>query len=190
MSTEEDAKVSGVLMPSTRTITAERHATTSRIMHWIIAVLVLATWPFGMVIKFVKSEVSLDFYLIHESLGFLVLWLMLVRVGNKLLTRPPRPERHEIERIAAASVHGLFYVFLIVMPVSGFLATNAHGFPFSWFGVLPIWSPIGKSPDIAGTLSAIHTVSAWIVLTLFALHMGAVLMHHVIRRDNTLYRML
>lgn len=171
-------------------ISVERHPATTRILHWIIAVLVLATWPLGMVIKFVKNEVSLDFYMVHESLGFLVFWLMLLRVGNKLVARAPPAEGPPIERFAATSVHGLLYLFLIVMPVSGFLATNAHGFPLVWAGLVPVWSPIGKTPDIAWTLSAIHAFSAWTLLALFALHFGAVLLHHVIRRDHTLYRML
>ncbi|PRX05967.1 UNVERIFIED_ORG: cytochrome b561 [Martelella mediterranea] len=171
-------------------INIERYPATTRVLHWLIAALVLLTWPLGMVIKFVKNEVSLDFYLVHESLGFLVLWLMLLRVGNRLLTTKPDDHGPRIERIAAASVHGLFYVFLIIMPVSGFLATNAHGFPFTWFGVLPIWSPVGKAPEIAPVLSAIHLATAWILLVLFVLHIGAVLMHHVIRRDFTLYRIL
>lgn len=169
---------------------SQRYPSSTRLLHWLIAALVLATWPLGFVIHFIKNEAALDFYLIHESLGFLVLWLMLVRVGNKLIARKPPAEGPAIERIAAASVHGLLYAFLIIMPVSGFLATNAHGFPLSWFGLLPIWSPIGKTPDIAWTLSAIHEWSAWILLGLFALHFAAVLFHHVIRRDITLYRMI
>ncbi|GAB4543292.1 MAG: cytochrome b [Roseibium sp.] len=167
-----------------------RHAGTTRILHWIVAVLVLLTWPLGLMIGFTKQEVQLDFYLVHESLGFLVLWVMLLRIGNKLVTRSPEADGPAIERIAAASVHGLLYAFLIIMPVSGFLATNAHGFPLKWFGLVEVWSPIGKSPDIAWTLSAIHEWSAWILLALFAVHIGAALFHHVIRRDWTLYRIL
>lgn len=171
-------------------ITVERYPGTSRILHWIIAVLVLATWPLGFVIEFIKKDWSLTFYMLHESLGFLVLWLMLVRVGNKLLAGSPATNAPQIERIAANTVHGLLYVFLIVMPISGFLATNAHGFPLKWFGIIDVWSPIGKSPEIADTISTVHTFSAWALLVLFALHIGAVMMHHVIRRDNTLYRIL
>lgn len=167
-----------------------RYSTPSRILHWIVAGLVLATWPLGLMIGFVKKEVSLDFYLVHESLGFLVLWFMLLRVGARLTSRAPLHDGPRIEQIAAHGVHGLLYLFLIIMPVSGFLATNAHGFPLTWFGVIPVWSPIGKSPDIAWTLSGIHAWSAWILLGLFALHIGAILMHHVLKRDTTLYRML
>ncbi|MEJ8474239.1 cytochrome b [Roseibium algae] len=167
-----------------------RHAGTTRLLHWLIAALVLMTWPLGIVIQFVKSDVALNFYILHESLGFLVLWLMLVRVGNKLTAQKPPAEGPFLERMAASAVHGLLYAFLIIMPLSGFLATNAHGFPLKWFGVLTVWSPIGKSPDIAWTLSAIHEWSAWILLGLFILHFGAVIFHHVIKRDTTLYRIV
>lgn len=175
---------------SPATITVERYPAISRILHWIIAALVLATWPLGFVIEFIKKDWSMTFYMLHEGLGFLVLWLMLVRVGNKLLSTSPVSDAPKIEKVAANTVHGLLYVFLIVMPVSGFLATNAHGFPLKWFGLIDIWSPIGKSPEIADSISAVHTFSAWALLVLFALHIGAVVMHHVIRRDNTLYRIL
>lgn len=168
----------------------QRYAGRLRILHWVIAVLVLATWPLGLMIGFVKDNVKLDFYLVHESLGFLVLWLMLLRIGARLTSSAPQVDAPYVEKAAAHTVHGLLYVFLIVMPVSGFLATNAHGFPLTWFGLVTVWSPIGKSPDIAFTLSAIHAWSAWILLALFALHFAAVIFHHVIRRDVTLYRIL
>lgn len=161
-----------------------------RSLHWLVAALVFATWPLGLMIGFVKDDVKLDFYLVHESLGFLVLWLMLLRTGARLTGTMPPAEGSKPERLAAGIVHGLLYVFLVVMPVSGFLATNAHGFPLVWFGLLPVWSPLGKSPDIAWVLSAVHEWSAWILLGLVALHLGAALLHHVIRRDQTLFRIL
>ncbi|XUY28720.1 cytochrome b [Agrobacterium sp. rho-8.1] len=168
----------------------QKYSRASRAMHWIVALLVFATWPLGLMIGFVKDDVKLDFYLLHESVGFLVLWLMLLRVGARLYQQAPPIEGPAIERRAAHTVHGLFYIFLIIMPVSGFLATNAHGFPLEWFGILPIWSPLGKSPDVASMLSAVHEWSAWIVLALFTLHMVAVIFHHLIRRDTTVYRIL
>jgi cytochrome b561 len=167
-----------------------RYCGASRVLHWITALLVFLTWPLGLMIGFVKDQVKLDFYLVHESFGFLVLWVMLLRVGARLSQAAPPMTGPAIERIAAQTVHGLIYIFLIIMPVSGFLATNTHGFPLQWFGLVWVWSPLGKSPEIAPTLSAIHEWSAWIVLGLFALHMLAVIFHHLIRRDATLYRIL
>jgi cytochrome b561 len=168
----------------------ERFRPALRILHWVVAVLVFLTWPLGLMIGFVKDDVKLDFYLVHESLGFLVLWVMLLRIGFRITRPVPSRIAPAIERLAADSVHGLLYLFLVLMPVSGFLATNAHGFPLKWFGLFTVWSPIGKAPDIAWTLSAIHEWSAWILFALFALHIGAALFHHVVRRDETLYRIL
>lgn len=166
------------------------YAALPKLLHWVIAALVFAIWPLGLMIGFVKDEVKLDFYMVHESLGFLVLWLMLLRVGARLTFAAPPPDGPRLERIAARSVHGLIYVFLIVMPVTGFLATNAHGFPLQWFGLFTVWSPISKTPDIAWTLSAIHEISARVLLVLVGLHLAAALFHHVIKRDGTLYKML
>lgn len=167
-----------------------RYPARMRVLHWLVAMLVLAVWPLGMMIKFTREDVKLDFYLLHESLGFIVLWLMLVRIGVRLTASPRPSPAPGIEGLASRTVHGLLYLLLAIMPISGFLATNAHGFPLDWFGILPVWSPLGKSPEIAPVLSAIHTASAWILLSLFALHIGAVFYHHVIRRDATLYRIL
>jgi cytochrome b561 len=167
-----------------------RYRPALRVLHWLVAVLVFVTWPLGLMIDFVKDEVKLDFYLVHESLGFLVFWIMLLRIGLRATSPSPPRDVPALERLIASSVHGALYVFLVLMPVSGFLATNAHGFPLKWFGLFTVWSPIGKAPDIAWTLSAIHEWSAWILLFLVALHIGAALFHHIVRRDETLYRIL
>ena len=168
----------------------QRYPASLRLLHWTVALLVLATWPLGIVIKFIRDDVKLSFYLIHESLGFLLLWIMLARVIVRLTSRVPDAVSTGLSAFAAEAVHRFLYAFLVIMPVSGFLATNAHGFPLTWFGFIPIWSPIGKDPSAAPWLSTIHTWSAWILLAFIALHLAGVLFHHVVRRDNTLFRML
>lgn len=169
---------------------ASAYAPSLRLLHWLVALLVLSVWPLGYMIKFVRDEVKLDFYMLHESLGFIVLWLMLLRIGARLTRRAPEPLTHGAERHVANVVHILLYVLLVVMPVTGFLATNAHGFPLQWFNLVAIWSPIGKAPDIAPIFSMMHEWSSWILLALFALHIAGVIFHHTIRRDGTLYRIL
>lgn len=167
-----------------------RHRPALRALHWAIALLVFMVWPLGMSLDAFEGELKLNLYVVHESGGFLVLWLMLVRVGVRL-TGPVRPdERRDIFWFMAMVVHTLLYVALIVMPVSGFLATNAHGFPFSFAGIIPIPSPIGKAPEIAPIFSAVHFVVARILLVLVVLHLAGVAFHVVIRRDGTLRRML
>lgn len=162
-----------------------------RILHWIIAVLVLAALPFGAVIKFIAEESKTTFYLIHESIGFIILWFMLARVAVRLIRRPPpTTEENPLLRTVASTVHYALYAALILQPIFGFLATNAYGFPFKLFGLIPIPSPIGKNMEIAPYLMGVHIFVGYSILALFCLHIGGVLFHQVIRRDQTLYRML
>lgn len=161
-----------------------------RIVHWIIAVLVFAIWPLGMLLKYFRDDVKLDFYMLHESFGFLVLWLMLLRLGMRLTAQALPPHADDWTGKLARVVHMLLYLALIIMPVSGFLATNAHGFPLQWFGLVPVWSPVGRAPAIAPYFSIIHTGTAWFILALVCLHIAGALFHRIIRQDDTFQRML
>ena len=169
---------------------AARYSAGIRVLHWIVAALVLVVWPLGMVIEFVAEDQKTVFYLLHESFGFLILWIMLARLTLRLLRGAPEREPLPLwqERLAEG-VHIALYVALIAMPVFGFLATNAFGFPLSLFGVLPIPNPIGKNEALAPIFMTIHAGLGWAILVLFFLHLGGVIQHHVLRRDTTLYRM-
>ncbi|MES1926615.1 cytochrome b/b6 domain-containing protein [Salinisphaera sp. T31B1] len=163
----------------------------ARAFHWLVAVLVFAVWPLGAVIEYVKDDAKTSFYLWHESLGFTVLWLMLARLCVRFLTRrPPRPAMPRWQAGLADSVQWALYLALIAMPISGFLATNAHGFPLEWFGLLPVWSPIGKAPDLAPVLSSIHGWISWTILALVITHVLGALYHRIWRHDDLLSRML
>ncbi|RFC63343.1 cytochrome b [Fulvimarina endophytica] len=167
-----------------------RYAPTSRVFHWIVAALVLVVWPMGMVIAFVADEHKTAFYLLHESFGFLVLWLMLARLAVRLIRGAPSPQpMPSWQKRMAGVVHIALYAALIAMPIFGFLATNAFGFPLSLFGILPIPSPVGKNDDLAKIFMTVHVTLGWTILVLFVLHLGGVLHHHLIRRDAVLYRM-
>jgi cytochrome b561 len=141
-----------------------------------------------MLLKYFKDDVKLDFYLLHESFGFLVLWLMLLRLGIRLTRGRPAYQRDWTGTLSRI-VHWLLYFALVLMPVSGFLATNAHGFPLRWFGILPVWSPIGRQPEIAPFLSVLHASTAWLILALVGLHIAGALFHRIIRRDDVFQRM-
>ena len=163
----------------------------ARCFHWLVAVLVFAVWPLGALISVVGEDVRTGFYFWHESLGFVVLWLMLARLCVRFLTTTPGPPAG-LPRALAGLAHAnqwALYLVLIAQPVVGFLATNAHGFPLDWFGLGTVPSPVGESPALAETLSAIHYWLAWAVLALVGLHVAGVLYHRVIRHDGVLARM-
>jgi cytochrome b561 len=171
--------------------TSDRYSVPLRLMHWAIVVLVLATFPLGAVIKFIGPETQMSFYTLHESFGFLVFWAMLLRIVVRSATRAPAPQDMPyVLHLAAHTVHGLLYVALVLQPMTGFLANCANGFFLDWFWLVPIACPVDRNPDLAKILLGAHVVGAYTILTLFLLHMGGVVFHHVIRRDNTLYRII
>jgi cytochrome b561 len=163
-----------------------------RVMHWIVAALVLVVLPVGFVIDFIKDESQAPFYMVHESFGFLILWAMLLRLWIRMREKPPshpHPGPALLHRLACA-VHTGLYIALITQPILGFLATNAYGFPLELFGIIPIPSPIGKDPALADRLMSAHVFFGWTILVLLVLHIAGVVYHQAIRRDDTLLRMV
>lgn len=163
----------------------------AKVFHWLVAVLVFVIWPLGFVMGMVKSGLHNDFFFWHASLGFTVFWLMLARLCVRFLTDTPAKPAG-MPRWLAGVAHlnqWLLYLALICQPLIGFLMASAHSGAFTWFGLIAIPSPLGKAPAAAHTLAELHEFGAWTILVLVGLHLGGVLYHRVIRRDDTLARM-
>jgi cytochrome b561 len=171
-----------------------RYVSSARWLHWLTAVLVFVVIVIGVwIVYFEPTDEPFKFrlYNIHESLGVIVFVLAVTR----LLTRwrnppPPLPaDTPAVVRLGAHATHVALYVLLLLMPVIGFLATNAWGFPLTVFDVLPLPAPIGKDEDLAKVLSLLHWCGAIAIGLLIAGHLMGVVYHTFIRRDGLLKRM-
>jgi cytochrome b561 len=173
---------------------ALRYAVASRWLHWVTAALVGVIIPVGLWIKYFEpanEAFKLRLYNIHESLGVIVLAIVLIRLVNRYLNPPPPlpADTPAAVRLAARVNHWGLYALLVLMPITGFLATNAWGFPLSVFGVLPLPAPLGKNEEIAKVLSLLHWCGAVTIILLIVAHLGGVIYHTFIRRDGLLHRM-
>jgi cytochrome b561 len=172
-----------------------RYTGTARLLHWLTVALVLTAVLIGLFIVWGPEQAEatkLRIYTTHESIGVTILLLTLFRLYWRG-THPPPPLDPTLPRalvLAAHVNHGLLYALLIAMPVAGFLATNAWGFPLTWWWLVPLPDPIGRSEYWAPILSAVHDTMAIVLIPLIVLHASAALWHHLVRRDNTLRRML
>jgi cytochrome b561 len=173
----------------------ERYTTIARVLHWLTALLVLVQVVLGVwMTAFEPAKAANKFLLydIHENIGFTLLLITLGRLAWRL-THPVPPLPTDLPaglRLAARANHAAFYLLLIVQPITGFLATNAWGFPFAYLKLIPIPSPIGRHETLAPVLSAIHDSGALVFVVLVVLHASAALWHQFIRRDGTLSKML
>lgn len=173
----------------------DRYGAPARGMHWLTVVLIAIVAFVGVWIAYFRpadEAFKLRLYNIHESLGVIVWVLTLARLlYRRRHPAPPLPaDTPAVIRFAAHATHFALYALLLVMPVIGFLATNAWGFPLSVFGVLPLPAPIGKDEELAKVLATSHWSGALAGALLVAGHVMGVVYHTCIRKDGLLRRML
>ncbi|CAM5183946.1 Cytochrome b561 OS=Castellaniella defragrans OX=75697 GN=HNR28_001002 PE=3 SV=1 [Castellaniella defragrans] len=169
---------------------AQRYHPALKALHWLIALLVCFVLPLGLLQKVVKDEVYDGINYWHVNLGFTVFLLMLIRLTVRWRTGAPASPDGTPRWASCLSVlnHRLLYLALLVEPVLGYFTTNAQGYPLDWFNVIPVWSPMGKSP-LADSILAVHLYVAFVILALVVLHVLGALYHRLVRRDDALARM-
>jgi cytochrome b561 len=188
-------------MSSTRVAPAaakrgEQYAPAMRRIHWLTAAMVLLLFVCGgWTHYFDPGEGLLKdlLYNLHQSFGVTVWLLVLLRVVLRIATGAPKlpPGTPAAIRVAASLNHLALYLVLLVQPVTGFLDTNANGFPLAWFGLFEVPSPIGKQPDaVAHALDGMHWFGALALLLLVGSHLAGAAYHGLIRRDGVLRHML
>ena len=170
---------------------AARYTTTAILLHWLIAIVVLGliAWGWWMqTIAKIPVGPRVDAFNLHKSIGMTVLLLMLVRTGWRARHPPPlfAPMPRWQARLARA-VHLLFYVCLIVQPLSGYLGSAFSGYPVRVFGVmLPAWAP--KTDALKEALSVVHLVNSWVLVGALALHVAGTVKHALLERDGSFQR--
>lgn len=174
---------------------AYRYRPAARVLHWLTAAAVLAQFFFGIwITQFEPKDEPTKFLLydIHENIGFSLLPIMLLRLATRLANPPAHlpAGTPRFIRFAARANHAGLYLLLIYMPIMGFLATNAWGFPFVWLKLVSIPSPIGSNEALAPSLSYAHWLGAIALGLAILAHLGGALYHALIRRDGVLQRML
>jgi cytochrome b561 len=157
----------------------------SRILHWTMAVLILAMLFIGIgMVSSVSAYHSL--ISIHRPLGILILVLVAIRLINRLLNRPPPlPEGMPgWQRLAAHGSHVLLYALMFAVPLVGWAMLSAGRYPVVLYGSLQLPPIAPQSPMLFAALRATHTVLALLLFVTFLAHLAAALMHALIFRDD------
>ena len=185
-----------------------RYTRVAILLHWTIALLILANVVLGLsaawlppsVLSDVQARVVVD---THKSIGITVLGLAIVRVLWRLTHRPP-PLPTEFpgwEKAAAHFAHAFLYVLIFALPLSGWMHDSAWSaaasHPMYLFGLVP-WPRIGflmhldpaLKDQLHTQLGTLHTACGYALYGVLMLHVLGALKHQWIDRHPVIGRML
>jgi len=174
------------------TDTPYTYGTVSKVLHWVVAALVLTNLIMGLLFDEMPKDLRFTMIMWHKSFGALVLVLMLLRLGWRAGQGFPKlpPGIAVWQRWAAHLNYLMLYPLLIAMPLTGWLLSSASGYPVYVFGLFTLPNIWEKNKIWAKAFDLAHNTLGYIILVLVVAHILAALYHHFIQGDKLIRRML
>lgn len=185
-----NAEATGTAAPSG----AATYDSIAQAVHWLVAAFAVMAVALGWAIAGApRNAPQRDLLLLlHRSVGLTILAAMVFRTGWRW-HRPPPPLPPVLARseIALARLtHLALYLFLILMPLAGYLDAAAAGHAVNFFGVVSIPPLLPENDRLSKVTIAIHLVAQYPLYLFIALHISGALFHGAIRRDGVVERIL
>jgi cytochrome b561 len=173
--------------------TDTRYTGTAIVLHWLIALLLLGQFAFGLMLENIPPGTPARGYYVnlHKSSGILIGILILLRLAWRLTHRPPPlpASMPPWQRQAARLSHVALYLCMLALPLSGYLASNFSKYGIKFFNIVR-WAPWGPDDKtLYAVFNGAHRLAALLLALLVAVHVLAVAKHMLIDRDGLLLRM-
>lgn len=164
------------------------------LLHWLIALLIISAFALGVTMVDIPgiTPTKLRYFSWHKWLGVTVLALACARLLWRLTHPAPAypASMPDWQKSAAHGLHGLLYVLMFAIPVSGYFYSLAAGVPVVYLGVIPLPVFIDASDVLKPILKQVHYALNVSLVFLVVAHMAAALKHVFIDRDDMFRRML
>jgi cytochrome b561 len=161
-------------------------------LHWMIALIIFCSFPVGLyMVGMPLSPAKLKLYSYHKWAGITVFLLAVLRVVWRMRhAAPPLPATVPAwQRHLAGATHLLLYLYVLAIPLTGWLMSSALGFQTVYFGVLPLPDLLEKDKVLGEQLKFVHMYLNYTLAAFVLAHVAAALKHHLIDRDDILERM-
>lgn len=182
----------------------ERYGALAKFFHWTSAGAFIGAYLVVYYVIWFMDDTqpeSLPVLNVHWALGVVVGFLVIPRiVWRALNVEPEMPESSVAEHILAQCAHSALYLLMILMPLTGYIGTGAPTdfglFSVTAFNETRLFSLFSSVTGISWEtfeppVDAFHHFAGkWIAWGVVGLHIAAALMHHFVRRDNVLVRMI
>lgn len=171
------------------------YTSTAQILHWLIASLIVVQYVLAELAEGADDSGRLVAQLAllanHKSVGMTILALAVVRLGWRLGHPPPLlPSAMPVwQRRISGLTHGLIYLAIFAIPLSGWLMSSASAYSVSWFNLFAFPDLVSPSENLAERFEQIHHLAAEGLFILVLLHAAAALKHHFFDKDTVLKRM-
>jgi cytochrome b561 len=174
-------------MPTTR------YSGVAQILHWLIAISVIIDWWLADAAEHAPRGQHFALLQPHFALGMAILVLTVVRLLWRLVHKPP-PFSSDLaawEKALARTVHFVFYLLLIGLPLMAWIGTSMWNQPTDFFGWFTIPNlPFAENRGTGHELQELHGTLGEVMLYLIVLHVLGALKHQFWDKDGNLYRML
>lgn len=171
----------------------DRYSVASIALHWLMLFLIVGAYSAIEFREFFPkgSEPREALKSWHFMLGLSVLGLVWLRIAARLIWKTPHAteEGSAWQILAARLTHLALYVFMIGMPIAGWLILSAEGKPIPFFGwELP--AIVGENKPLAEQIEEVHELGGNLGYWLIGIHAAASLFHHFVLRDRVLVSMM
>lgn len=173
------------------TRSTDRFPLLSRLLHWSMAVLILAMLFIGIGMVSTTSPRYFELLSIHKTIGIVILALVAIRLINRLVNPPPPLPRDlpSWQALMAKVSHYVLYVLMFALPLVGWAMLSAGGYPIVIFGAIHLPAILPHDVAVFAVLRTTHTILAITLFATFLAHLGAALFHGFVRRDHVLQSM-
>jgi cytochrome b561 len=161
-------------------------------LHWVLAVCLLGQILLGWFLEDIpRGTAARSWYVnLHKSIGLSLGLLIVFRLAWRLRhAPPPLPKRMPAwQRIAASASHRSLYACMLIMPISGYVASNFGEYGVRYFNVV-LMPPWGSDNDaIYAFFNGVHVATSYVFVALIAVHALSGLRHALVR-DGVFRRM-
>ncbi|HEX7375025.1 MAG TPA: cytochrome b [Steroidobacteraceae bacterium] len=172
--------------------TSENYGSLAKFLHWTIVILIISQYVLAETADDLPNGLEkLQVLTRHRSFGMLILGLALARIAWKLMNRGlPAPVGEGALKKAAAAGHGLLYLLILLVPVSGWAMSSAANYPVTFFGWFQFPSLVAENHDLHELLEEVHETLFYTIVVVAVGHALAALYHHYVLKDDVLRRML
>ncbi|OIR12307.1 hypothetical protein GALL_60060 [mine drainage metagenome] len=173
--------------------TTHRYGALSIGLHWLMLLLLIAVYAtINLRELYPKgSDLREALKVWHFMLGLSIFALVSLRIYARLTAPTPQitPTPAHWQDLSAKLMHLALYIFMIGMPLLGWLLLSAAGKPIPFFG-LDLPALVNKNKELADLFKEIHETVGTAGYYIIGIHAAAALYHHYVLKDDTLVRIL